>query len=171
MTNLDSVLKSRDTNLLTKVFMVFKAMVFPVVMYGCESWTIKNAECNILLSNYLRFDSTGKALEKDLSSQLPVLNTLSRFVIAFLPRSKCLLISRLQSLSGGASGNDPACQCRRHKRPWFDPWVKMIPWRRKGNPLQYSCLESSMHRGVWQATVHRVAQGRTRLKQLSMHRY
>ena len=45
MTNLDSVLKSRDTNLLTKVFMVFKAMVFPVVMYGCESWTIKKAEC------------------------------------------------------------------------------------------------------------------------------
>ena len=45
MINLDSVLKSRDTNLLTKVFMVFKAMVFPVVMYGCESWTIKKAEC------------------------------------------------------------------------------------------------------------------------------
>ena len=44
MTNLDSVLKSRDTNLLTKVFMVFKAMVFPVVMDGCESWTIKKAE-------------------------------------------------------------------------------------------------------------------------------
>ena len=45
MTNLDSVLKSRDTNLLTKVCMVFKAMVFPVVMYECESWTIKKAEC------------------------------------------------------------------------------------------------------------------------------
>ena len=44
MTNLDSILKSRDTTLPTKVHLV-KAMVFPVVMYGCESWTIKKAEC------------------------------------------------------------------------------------------------------------------------------
>ena len=44
MTNLDSLLKSRDITLLTKVHLV-KAMVFPVVMYGCDSWTIKTAEC------------------------------------------------------------------------------------------------------------------------------
>ena len=44
MTNLDSILKSRDITLPTKFYLV-KAMVFPVVMYGCESWTIKNAEC------------------------------------------------------------------------------------------------------------------------------
>ena len=44
MTNLDSILKSRDIPLLTKVHIV-KAMVFPVVMYGCESWTVKKAEC------------------------------------------------------------------------------------------------------------------------------
>ena len=44
MTNLDSILKSRDITLPTKVCLV-KAMVFPVVMYGCESWTIKKAEC------------------------------------------------------------------------------------------------------------------------------
>ena len=43
-TNLDSILKSRDITLLTEVCLV-KAMVFPVVMYGCESWTIKKAEC------------------------------------------------------------------------------------------------------------------------------
>ena len=43
MTNLDSILKSRDITLPTKV-QLFKAMVFPVVMYGCESWTIKKAE-------------------------------------------------------------------------------------------------------------------------------
>ena len=43
MTNLDSILKSRDITLLTKIHIV-KAMVFPVVMYGCESWTIKKAE-------------------------------------------------------------------------------------------------------------------------------
>ena len=44
MTNLDSIFKSRGTTLLTKVHLV-KAMVFPVVMYGCESWTVKKAEC------------------------------------------------------------------------------------------------------------------------------
>ena len=44
MTNLDSILKSRDITLPTKVLLV-KAMVFPVVMYGCESWTINKAEC------------------------------------------------------------------------------------------------------------------------------
>ena len=44
MTNLDSILKSRDVTLPTKVCLL-KAMVFPVVMYGCESWTIKKAEC------------------------------------------------------------------------------------------------------------------------------
>jgi len=44
MTNLDSILKIRDIILLTKVHIV-KAMVFPVVMYGCDSWTIKKTEC------------------------------------------------------------------------------------------------------------------------------
>ena len=44
MTNLDSILKSREITLPTKVHLV-KAMVFPVVMYGCESWTVKKAEC------------------------------------------------------------------------------------------------------------------------------
>ena len=44
MTNLDSIYKSRDITLLTKVLLV-KAMVFPLVMYGCESWTVKKAEC------------------------------------------------------------------------------------------------------------------------------
>ena len=44
MTNLDSIFKNRDITLSTNVRLV-KAMVFPVVMYGCESWTVKNAEC------------------------------------------------------------------------------------------------------------------------------
>ena len=48
MNNLDSILKSRDITLSTKVHLV-KAMVFPVVMYGCESWTTKKAECKELM--------------------------------------------------------------------------------------------------------------------------
>ena len=54
MTNLDSILKSRDITLLTKVC-ISKAMAFPVVMYGCESWTIKKAECQ-------RIDGVGEEL-------------------------------------------------------------------------------------------------------------
>ena len=59
MTNLDSVLKSREVTLSTKVCIV-KAMVFPVVMYGCESWTIKKAEC-------LRIVVLEKTLESPLN--------------------------------------------------------------------------------------------------------
>ena len=63
MTNLDSILKSRDITLPTKVRLV-KAMVFPVVMYGCESWTVKKAECQ-------RIDAFGTVvLEKTLESPL-----------------------------------------------------------------------------------------------------
>ena len=61
MTNLDSMLKSRDITLPTKVRLV-KAMVFPVVMYGCESWTAKKAECQ-------RTDAF-EQLEKTLESPL-----------------------------------------------------------------------------------------------------
>ena len=49
MTNLDSILKSRDITLSTKVRLV-KVMVFPVVMYGCESWTIKKVECSLQMN-------------------------------------------------------------------------------------------------------------------------
>ena len=54
MTNLDSLFKNRDITLLTKVHIV-KAMVFPVVMYGCESWTIKKAECQRIDASELCF--------------------------------------------------------------------------------------------------------------------
>ena len=62
MINLDSILKSRDISLTTKVRLV-KAMVFPVVMYGCESWTVKKAECR-------RIDAFELVLEKTLESPL-----------------------------------------------------------------------------------------------------
>ena len=64
MTNLDSILKSRDITLLTKVCLV-KAMGFPVVMYGCESWTIKKAECRRIDAFELR-----TVLDKTLESPL-----------------------------------------------------------------------------------------------------
>ena len=62
MTNLDSIFKSRDITLLTKVRLV-KAMVFPVIIYGCESWTVKKAELQ-------RIDAFELWLEKTLESLL-----------------------------------------------------------------------------------------------------
>ena len=62
ITNLDTVLKRRYITLLTKVLIV-KAMGFPIVMYGCESWTIKKAECQ-------RIDALNVVLEKSLESPL-----------------------------------------------------------------------------------------------------
>ena len=66
MTNLDSILKSRDITLPTKVRLV-KAMVFPVVMYECESWTMKKAECQ-------RIDAFELVLKKTLESPLNCMN-------------------------------------------------------------------------------------------------
>ena len=62
ITNLDSILKSRDITLPTKVLLV-KAVVFPVVMYGCESWTVKKAE-------HLRIDAQSVVLKKTLETPL-----------------------------------------------------------------------------------------------------
>ena len=61
------------------------------------------------------------------------------------------------------------------REKWFYPFyilhvlIIYYPGEKLGNPLQYSCLENSMDRGAWQATVHRIAQSRTRLKRLSTH--
>ena len=68
----------------------------------------------------------------------------------------------LPSFPAGAGGKAPTCECRRHKRPGFNPWVRKIPWRRAW-PLQCSCLENSMDRGAWQDAVHGVAVSWTRL--------
>ena len=68
----------------------------------------------------------------------------------------------------GASGKEPACQCRRHKQHGFDSWVGKILQGGHGNPLQDSCLEKLMNRGAWWATVQSVTESGTRLKRLSM---
>ena len=57
---------------------------------------------------------------------------------------------------GDANSKEPTCQCRRHMRRGFDPWVRKIPGEGNGNPLQYSCLGNPMDRGAWQAIVHGV---------------
>ena len=84
-------------------------------------------------------------------------------------RQLCGEVEPDQGFPGGASGEEPACQGRRHERYRFDPWVRKIPWRRHGNPLHYSCLENPMDRGAWWAIVYRVTKSRMWLKRLRMH--
>ena len=84
-----------------------------------------------------------------ISCLFHVIGYFSIYIVIFL-----LLIL---GFPGGASGKEPACQCWRHKRLGFNPWVKKIPEGGLSN-LQYSCLENPTDRGAWWATVHRVAQ-------------
>ena len=69
---------------------------------------------------------------------------------------------------GDTSSKEPTCQCRKHKRLMFIPWVGKIPWRRAWQPMPYSCLENPMDREAWRAIVHRFAKSQTQLKRLSM---
>ena len=137
MTNLNSTLKSRDITLPTKDHLV-KAMVFPVVMYGCESWTLKrllqhhSSKASILqLSAFIivqlshPYMTTGKTIAltrwtfvgKVMSL---LLNMLSRLVITFLPRSKHLLISWLQTPSAVILESWHCFHCFPIYFPWSD---------------------------------------------------
>ena len=71
--------------------------------------------------------------------------------------------------TGGATGGEPVCQCRRHKGWGFNPWFGKNPGGGHGNPFRYSCLGNPIDRGAWRAAVHRVTKSQTRLKWLSMH--
>ena len=82
-----------------------------------------------------------------------------------------IMIHKTLSFPGGVSGKELACQCRRHKRYGFNPWIGMIPGGEHRNPLHYPCLENPTDWGAWWAIVHRVAKSWKQLKWLSMHTY
>ena len=64
---------------------------------------------------------------------------------------------------------EPACQCRRHKKYGFDPWVRKIPWRRAWQPTPAFLPGESHGQRTWWATVHRVAKSQTGLNDLAQH--
>ena len=70
---------------------------------------------------------------------------------------------------GGTSGKEPACQCRRHRRRGFSPWVRKIPWGRAWQPIPVSLPGESHGQRSLRSTDHGVAKSGTRLKQLSIH--
>ena len=67
-------------------------------------------------------------------------------------------------LPGDASGKEPACQCKRHKRHRFNPWVKKIPWRKVQQPTPVFSLGETHGQRRWLAAVHSVAKSWTQLK-------
>ena len=92
--------------------------------------------------------------------RLPVmLNTLELREIQNLRMAK--------GFPDGSSGKEFTCQCRRHRRCGFDPWVRKIPWRRERQSTPIFLPGKSHDRGGWWATVHGVAKSRTRLRNLT----
>ena len=83
------------------------------------------------------------------------------------PLMFCLTHLRAKCRPGGASGKEPACQCRRSKKLGLIPGLGRSSGGRHGNPLQYSYLENPRVREIWWATVHRVSMSWTGLKRLS----
>ena len=72
-------------------------------------------------------------------------------------------------LPRGSSGKESACQCQRCRRYRFDPWVRKISWRRKWQPIPYSCLENPMNRGTGWVTVHGVSESDVNKHTCSLH--
>ena len=112
MTNLDNILKSRGITLLTKV-QIIKAMVFPVVMYGCESWTIKKAECQRIVAfelwcwrRLLRILWTARRSNQSILKEINPEYSLKGLLLKLKLRYLGYLMRRANSLKKTDAGKD-----------------------------------------------------------------